>query len=317
MATNLSKLTTLEQLRLLAIRTQEELEERDQRIDEIVSTGGEPNVLVGVKVNGIAQAIAEKMVDILIKTGSANGTLSVAGVDVAVKGLAALAYKAQVSESDLDSALKAVLDAKALATDVTALEGVLNAVKEDVDTFFVNADLTANAKDTLKEIQDYINSDAGAAAEMTASIQQNATNIANLVTLVGQLPSGATATTVVGYIAEAIAAIGIGDYAKTSEMNAAISEALASYYTKTEADNKFVAKVSGKDLSTNDYTTAEKEKLAGITVGATKVEKSTVNGNVKLNGVELVVYAEPGDVLHGEVAADSEVNTMLTEVFGA
>ena len=41
--------------------------------------------------------------------GATNGTLSVNGTDVAVKGLAALAYKAQVSESDLDAALTAVL----------------------------------------------------------------------------------------------------------------------------------------------------------------------------------------------------------------
>lgn len=53
------------------------------------------------------------MVDILIATGTANGTLSVNGKDVAIKGLAALAYKAQVSEADLDSALTAVLAAKA------------------------------------------------------------------------------------------------------------------------------------------------------------------------------------------------------------
>ena len=42
----------------------------------------------------------------------------------------------------------------------------------------------------------------------------------------------------------------------------------SNYYTKTQADNKFVAKVSGKGLSTNDYTTAEKNKLAGIASGA-------------------------------------------------
>ena len=52
-----------------------------------------------------------------------NGTLAVNGTDVAVKGLAALAYKAQVSESDLDSALTAVLAAKAAKADVDALIG--------------------------------------------------------------------------------------------------------------------------------------------------------------------------------------------------
>jgi hypothetical protein len=39
-----------------------------------------------------------------------------------------------------------------------------------------------------------------------------------------------------------------------------------------------VDKVSGKGLSTNDYTTDEKNKLAGIAAGATKVTESTVSG---------------------------------------
>ena len=37
--------------------------------------------------------------------------------------------------------------------------------------------------------------------------------------------------------------------------------------------NTYVKKVSGKDLSTNDYTTAEKTKLDGIEAGANKVTK--------------------------------------------
>ena len=53
------------------------------------------------------------MVDILVATGSKNGSISVAGTDVAIKGLAALAYKAKISQSDLDDALAAVLAAKA------------------------------------------------------------------------------------------------------------------------------------------------------------------------------------------------------------
>ena len=61
------------------------------------------------RVNGVALAIAQKAVDILIATGGANGTLAVNGTDVAIKGLAALAYKAQVSQTDLDSALQAVV----------------------------------------------------------------------------------------------------------------------------------------------------------------------------------------------------------------
>lgn len=56
------------------------------------------------------------------------------------------------------------------------------------------------------------------------------------------LPEGATSTTVVAYITEAINALSIGDYAKTTEVTAAINTALESYYTKTQVDETFVKK---------------------------------------------------------------------------
>lgn len=75
----------------------------------------------------------------------------------------------------------------------------------------------------------------------------------------------------------------------------------------------FVAAETGKRLMTD----AEGTKLDDIAEGATKVEKSATNGNVKINGVETAVYTEPSDVIHGTVASDEDVTAMLTEVFGA
>ena len=76
---------------------------------------------------------------------------------------------------------KAELEGKiALKADQTTVDGVsqtLNAVKEDVDAFFKDADMTASAKDTLKELQEYIASDETGAAAMAASIQENAGDI--------------------------------------------------------------------------------------------------------------------------------------------
>ena len=313
----MSKFSTLEQLKLLAQRTQAELAERDERINGLVTAGGEPNKLEGVKVNGTALTIADKMVDILIATGTENGTIAVNGADVAVKGLAALAYKAEVSEAELSAALKAVIDAKAAQADVEALSGkVTTLIGEDAGKSaraIANEELAkqlvaegaAESLDTLEEIAAWIQAHPGDAAAMNKAID-------DLEALVGKLPAEATSTNVVDYIAEAITTIGIGDYAKTEEMTAAIEAALADYYKKTEVDgllNGKVDKVEGKGLSTNDYTTEEKEKLAGVAEGATKVEKSNVNGNVKVNGTEVNVYTPA-------VATDDEVNAMLTEVFG-
>ena len=104
-----------------------ELSALSTKVDGLITAGGEPNKLEGVKVNGTALAIAEKMVDILIATGSANGTISVNKVDVAIKGLAALAFKAKVSQDDLDEALAAVLAGKADSATTLAGYGITDA----------------------------------------------------------------------------------------------------------------------------------------------------------------------------------------------
>lgn len=75
----------------------------------------------------------------------------------------------------------------------------------------------------------------------------------------------------------------------------------------------FVAAEAGKRLMTD----AEGTKLGGIAANATKVERSATNGNVKINGVEIQVYKEPSDVVHGSIASTEDVTAMLTEVFGA
>ena len=76
-----------------------------------------------------------------------------------------------------------------------------------------------------------------------------------------------------------------------------------------------VDKEDGKGLSANDFTNELKAKLEAIAAGATKVEASETNGNIKINGTETQVYKEPTDVVHGAVATDSEVTEMLNEVF--
>lgn len=222
MAYELTHLTKLSALQALAQRAeatyakQSALDALQSTVDGIVSTGGEANVLEGVKVNGTALAIAEKMVDILIATGANNGTLAVNGTDVAVKGLAALAYKAKVSETDLDTALKAVIDAKAAQSDVTTLIGsdtgksVRTIANEELAAQLI-PESAAESLDTLTEIAAWIQAHPGDAAAMNQAIT-------NLTTLVGTIPEEAEASNVVAYIAEAI------------------TDALASYYTKAQID---------------------------------------------------------------------------------
>ena len=66
MAYDVSKLTKLAHLKALAEKVKSEDAKLFKRIDDIVSTGGEPNVITAVKVNGEALTVTDKAVDIKV-----------------------------------------------------------------------------------------------------------------------------------------------------------------------------------------------------------------------------------------------------------
>lgn len=245
-----------------------------------ISAGAEANVLEGVNVNGVALSIASKIVDILIATGSTNGTISVQGTDIPIKGLAALAYKANVSADELDAALKAVIDAKAESSEVSTLSGKIDTLngtgagsvsKAITDAFndFATKVSDDGVVNSYKELIDWAAEHGGEAAQMTAAI----TNIENLLTGIGGEGDPAT---VKAAIAAAINDLNIGNY-----------------YTKTEVDTALNGKVSkedGKGLSQNDFTNAFKSKLDGIQDGATAntVAYDAATQTVTLSGFSVV-----------------------------
>lgn len=74
----------------------------------------------------------------------------------------------------------------------------------------------------------------------------------------------------------------------------------------------FVGAEAGKRLMSD----AEGEKLAGVSEGATKTAASSTNGNVNIDGKEVVVYTEPENVLHDEDVEDfsaEEIAALLAD----
>ena len=334
MSYNTENLTKLNHLKLLAQKTKQEIE-------AILEVGGEPNVHEGVKVNGAALAIAEKMVDILIATGATNGTLAVNGTDVAVKGLAALAYKAQVSESDLDSALTAVLAAKAAKADVDTLIG--SDTGKSVRTI-ANEELAAQlipegaqeSLDTLTEIANWIQEHPDDASAMNTAITKlngivagiggeeddYATVIAaiegKLTAALATITAGSTnghldvnGTDVTVYTHPAHTAKSSGLYKITVDAEGHVSEAEA--VTKQDITG---LGIPAQDTTYQKATAAadglmSKEhfsKVEGIAANATKVEASATPGSIKINGTDTAVVT---------IATDTEVTEMLNEVFAA
>lgn len=230
-----TKHTTIDQLKKLALRTKNEIGLVDAKVtglttkvNDLVTAGGEPNKLEGIKVNGTLLALTDKIADILIAEGKTNGTISANGVDIPVHGLAALAYKSEVAESDLAAALKAIIDAKAKQADLDTLtgdgEGSISKMIDAAINKFATDVTDDNVVNSYKELIDWVAKHGPEATKMAGGISENKTAIADLKTLVGTLPEGATSTTVVAYITEAI------------------NTALESYYTKTQVDETFVKK---------------------------------------------------------------------------
>lgn len=326
MAYDTTKLVKLAALKALAEKVNSDYTKKtdfdalNEQVQGLVTAGGEPNVLTSVKVNGVALAIAEKAVDILIATGTANGTLAVNGADIAVKGLAALAYKAQVSESDLDSALTAVLAAKAAKADVDTLIG--SDTGKSVRTI-ANEELAAQlipesaqeSLDTLAEIAAWIQEHPDDAATMNAAI----TKLNGIVAGIGGEEDD---------YATVIAAIEGKISAAQSAIYAAITAGNTNGHLKVNGTDVTIythpahtAKASGPYKVTVDgeghVSAAEAVAKADITALGIPAQDTTYT-DVTAGGASGLMSGADKTKLDGLIVAeDTEVTEMLNEVFAA
>lgn len=274
MAYNVQDYTKLRDLKALSERikqdyaTKESVTALSGRVDELVTAGGEPNVITAVKVNGTALPITDKAVDI----GVPGYTIEKA----ADSGEYAAIYQLKKDGVAAGPAIN-------IPKDMVVQDGsvVTNPEGQAAGTYI---------KLVLQNVAEPLYIDVGGLIEYVTSGSAEGDMV---VIAIDDTTHKVTATITDGTITKA-----------------KLAAALVS-----EIEGK-VDKVDGKGLSANDYTTEDKTKLAGVAAGATKVESSTTNGNVKVNGVETVVYTEPEDVLHGSAATAAEVEEMLNEVFG-
>ena len=181
--------------------------------------------------------------------------------------------RATQAESDLNTAI--TTEKNRANTAENALKSAINTEKSRIDTFLAAADTGDKAIDTLKEIQNYIDTHGEAAAEMTTNIGKNATDIKALQDAVGA--GGSSSTGLFKAIADAESS------AKSYADDNFIKQTSIAYDLSTDSREKVLSaeqgkilnetkvdKLVGKGLSTNDYTTAEKNKLATIAEGANK-----------------------------------------------
>lgn len=212
--------------------------------------------------NATAAANAQSAAD--AAQGDVNALKAKVGTVADGKTVVEMIAEAQTAATYDDTAIKTSIKANTdaigvLNGDETQIGSVKKQVADAVAKIVADA---PEAYDTLKEISDWISSHASDASAMNSQINTNKNDISALKTLVGTLPDTAEATTIVGYIDEAVAALNIGDYAKAADLTAAIGRI-------TTAEGKI--------------TTLEGKVSALEAVGA----QANVIETVKVNGVAL------------------------------
>lgn len=312
-----TKLVKLGHLKTLATKLNTDVTALKEQVEELVTTGGEPNKLEGVKVNGTALSIVEKMVDILIATGTGDGTIAVNGKDVAVKGLATLQQTITTLVGN-DSGKSA----RTIANEELAAQLIPDDAQESLNTLQEIADWIQDHPDDASAMNTAITAIqavlAGIGADQTYTTVIGAID-QKITAALGTIQAGSTnghldvnGTDVTVYTHPAHAAKKAGLYKVTVDAEGHVSAAEA--VTKTDITG---LGIPAQDTTYTDVTAggasglmtgADKTKMDGIAVGATKVEASDTPGNIKINGSETVVVT---------IATDEEVTEMLNEVFGA
>ena len=173
---------------------------------------------------------------------------------------------------------KTVYTALAAKADSTALASVSNSIDTKISAAIDKLiDGAPETYDTLKEIADYL---ATHQNEYTALL----TTIAGKVDKVtGKGLSTEDFTSALKTKLDGIAT-GANKTTVDTALSSTSGNPVANSAVNTALGNK-VDKVSGKGLSTNDYTTAEKNKLAGIAAGANAYSLPTASSSV-LGGVK-------------------------------
>lgn len=231
----MSKHTTVDQLKLLAQRTKIEIDAVDlkvsnlsDRVDDLVTAGGEPNAITAIKVNGTEQPITDKAVDIPVPGYTIAKTVPVAGDYAAI-------YQLMKDGAATGAAINIPKDMVVQSGSVVTLDADgATAVGLTNPGTYIKLVLANATNDTIyidvSGLIEYVTS-GSAAGDM-------------VVINIDEITHKVTATITDGTITKAKLA---------TEVQTVLDDVA----------NK-VDKVDGKGLSSNDYTDEEKAKLAAI-----------------------------------------------------
>lgn len=259
----------------------------EDKVDNIVSEGGQPNVIETVKVNGTALTPdAQKAVNVTVAQGSANGTLSVNGTDVAVKGLDSAAYT-KSTDYDPAGAADAVLGK---STDSSSTPTVYGAIKKAEE-----AASSANVTQTVKSGTEIATVGttkiyAPTVNNATLTIQKNGTDVATFTA------NSSTAATANISVPTAVSELtNDSGFQTESDVNALITTAVSTLYDYKGTVANYAALPSSGQKTGDTYNVTAADATHGIKAG----DNVTWNGSdwdVLAGTVDLSGYVQTSDL---------------------
>lgn len=217
-------------------------------------------------------------------------------------------------EGSVKNLIKAAkYDDTAIKTDIarntTAIEtlngtGIGSVDKKVADAVASIVNGAPESYDTLKEISDWISTHSDSASAMNSQIQTNKTDIANLVKLVGTLPEGTAAKTIVEYIDSKVGGVDFSAEITTAK-NDAIAEAkkyadgLAKNYATADQGKKADTALQEADVATLRTDVAANKASLGVggatTVAIADAKKAGTDAQASVTALEKRVVELEGD----------------------
>ena len=275
------------------------------------SSTGEENIIESIKVNGVAQTVAEdKSVDITVPTADVDknyvdtelakkaNTSDIPSLDGYVTDEELNAKGYLTSHQDISGKVDKVKGKSLIAdTEIERLKGVKNYDDTDIKTELAkkanSTDVTKEISDkiaevvsdapesfnTLKEISDWISGHENDASAMNSAIKDNKSAITTLQT----------------------------DKADKTEIPTKVSELEndSSYLTEHQDISNLVVKEEGKGLSSNDYTSEEKTKLGGVGTSQGRNLIPYPLTNRITNGITYTVQSDGSVLANGTASAEN------------
>lgn len=172
--------------------------------------------------------------------------------------------------------------------------------------------------DTLKEISDWISSHETSASGMNSAIQTNKTDIANLAKLVGTLPEGEDAATIVAYIDKKVGAVDFATAIATAKTEAIdeskkYTDSLAKNYATAEQGTKADTALQEADITDLKADVAANKASLGAEGATTKAiaDAKKAGTDAQTSVSELAKRVDTIEGTSYVEATDEEINALF------